>query len=132
MNHLVYWGELVIWVLWMLIYGLFFQIPHLGLGSELGYVAYHILNTPKFYFTCILVVIVALFRDFMWKSAKRTFFPQPYHIVQERALVELLTPTISNSTSNQPAYKHLGFAFEEPHDRVIVQSPNLVKKEKAQ
>lgn len=40
-------------------------------------------RSALFWFTALLIPIVCLLRDFIWKFYQRQFMPQEYHIVQE-------------------------------------------------
>lgn len=40
-------------------------------------------QSALFWFTTLLIPIVCLLRDFIWKFYQRQFMPQEYHIVQE-------------------------------------------------
>jgi hypothetical protein len=41
------------------------------------------MTSPRFWLTIIALPSVCLIRDFAWKYAKRMYYPQTYHHVQE-------------------------------------------------
>jgi len=44
---------------------------------------YHLAATSGYWFCILIGPFIALFRDAAWKFAKRVYFPEPYHLVQE-------------------------------------------------
>jgi magnesium-transporting ATPase (P-type) len=50
---------------------------------ETGGSIYHLAGTAGYWFVLGITPFVALLRDVVWKFAKRNYFPQPYHLVQE-------------------------------------------------
>jgi len=83
--------SIVLWFLWLLIYGVIAIIKSLswlGVGSEYLFVPYNLFDSGLFYFSVVLTVIFALFKDYAQKYIYRTYFPRPYHIVQELSLIK--------------------------------------------
>jgi len=96
--------SLLLWLLWMLIYSLVYLIPDLSLGPDMLYVPYNVLDSALYYLAIVLVTAVALYRDFAWKYVFRTYFPQPYHIIQELEVLQkqvVAEPVLSPITLQQ-------------------------------
>jgi phospholipid-transporting ATPase len=55
----------------------------IDLGNDMYWIIYRLFSNGPFYFTIILVPVVVLMRDYLWKAYQRNFDPLPYHIVQE-------------------------------------------------
>jgi len=85
-NHIANWGSILVWFIFLLIYGIFWSdFKSLGAGEALYYTIYEIGTYPAFYFTILLIPVICLFRDFLWKFFQRNSvkFFQPDHIIQE-------------------------------------------------
>jgi phospholipid-transporting ATPase len=78
-------GSLVIWLAFIPFYG--WLSPRLGGGlttaNELAGIVPKMFESPIFYALCLVLPPVCLVRDFAWKYAKRQYFAQDYHVVQE-------------------------------------------------
>jgi len=74
-------GSLVLW------FGLFpayaIVAPRLGFSTEYWNVLPQLYTSPVFYLMVVVVPILCLLRDFAWKYAKRMYYAQTYHHVQE-------------------------------------------------
>ncbi|GAA95052.1 hypothetical protein E5Q_01707 [Mixia osmundae IAM 14324] len=57
--------------------------PIIGFATEYHGIVPRLWASPVFYFCLALLPVACLLRDLGWKSYKRLFNPQPYHIVQE-------------------------------------------------
>jgi len=65
---------------------IYFQIfPSWGydISRNVFGVQYKMFGSAAFWFSIIIVPIVALARDFVWKACQHVFFPRDYHIVSE-------------------------------------------------
>eukprot|EP01133_Synstelium_polycarpum_P003848 gene3848-4443_t len=82
-NHLTVWGSIIIYFIWLLAFGKFWEFESLDVGSDLYSIIYRIGQSVLFYLTIVLVPILCLYKDITFKFAKRTLKPRPYHIVQE-------------------------------------------------
>ena len=84
-------GSLVIWLAFIPFYGWF--SPKLGGGlstnNELAGVVPKMYTSPVFYALCLVLPPVCLVRDVAWKYAKRMYFAQDYHVVQEISLYNI-------------------------------------------
>ncbi|KAI9168771.1 hypothetical protein LWI28_001718 [Acer negundo] len=97
------------------------------------FVIYVLMSTFYFYFTLLLVPVVALLGDFIYQGVQRWFFPYNYQIVQEihkheagDGRTQMLEMEIGNQLTPEEARslaiaqlpreisKHTGFAFDSP------------------
>lgn len=70
--------------IWFVLFPVYCYIaPMLGLSEELSGLVAPMFGNAAFWFGVLLVPVTAMIRDFTWKYIKRTYLPQPYHIVQE-------------------------------------------------
>jgi phospholipid-transporting ATPase len=75
-------GSLGIWFIFLPIYAT--VAPMLGVSTEYKNLLPIILGEPKFWLMSIVILpAICLLRDFAWKYAKRMYYPQAYHHVQE-------------------------------------------------
>jgi len=79
----VVWLSILAWVLWQLIYGVFWLQGAIDFGGDFLFVPYHLFDSAGYWFVVPLTVLVALYRDIVWKYIFQTYFPRPYHIIQE-------------------------------------------------
>jgi len=77
---------------------------------------------PVFYFCLLLFPVICLTRDYVWKYYRRTYFPTPYHIVQEiqkfnlsdyRPRQEQFQKAIKKVRATQRMRRQRGFAFSQ-------------------
>ncbi|ORX35777.1 putative calcium transporting ATPase [Kockovaella imperatae] len=77
---------------------------------------------PVFYFVLILLPMVCLLRDYVWKYFRRTYYPASYHIVQEiqkfnlsdyRPRQEQFQKAIKKVRATQRMRRQRGFAFSQ-------------------
>ncbi|KAK0573934.1 hypothetical protein LWI29_015770 [Acer saccharum] len=97
------------------------------------FVIYVLMSTFYFYFTLLLVPVVALLGDFIYQGVQRWFFPYNYQIVQEihkhepgEGRTQMLEMELGNQLTPEEARslaiaqlpreisKHTGFAFDSP------------------
>lgn len=103
-------------------------------------------SSPVFWALVLLVPVLVLARDFLWKFYRRQFCPHPYHIVQELKLNEsakqksIMDPKNSNlvfeGTNGKPR-KSRGFSFSQSYGQNLVleaygQSPKLSSKKSSE
>ena len=74
-------GSLAIWFIFLPIYA--FAAPKLGFSTEYTNVLPILFSSPRFWLMMIALPALCLIRDFAWKYAKRMYYPQTYHHVQE-------------------------------------------------
>ena len=75
-------GSLAIWLIFLPAYAI--VAPLLGFSTEYRNILPVILTDPNYWLMSIVALpCLCLLRDFAWKYAKRIYFPQSYHHVQE-------------------------------------------------
>ena len=75
-------GSLAIWFIFLPIYA--YAAPKLGFSTEYAGLLPILLSSAKFWLmSCVVLPALCLLRDFAWKYAKRMYYPQSYHHVQE-------------------------------------------------
>lgn len=74
-------GSLLIWFIFLPVYGI--VAPLLGFSTEYKNIIPVVFTTPQFYIMAVVLPALCLLRDFAWKYAKRMYYPQSYHHVQE-------------------------------------------------
>eukprot|EP00163_Fabomonas_tropica_P014185 TRINITY_DN2587_c0_g2_i3.p1 TRINITY_DN2587_c0_g2~~TRINITY_DN2587_c0_g2_i3.p1 ORF type:complete len:1203 (+),score=339.25 TRINITY_DN2587_c0_g2_i3:849-4457(+) len=87
LNHLTIWGSIASIFVYYAVYCALWNTPA-NMAPQMYFVFYRLAPLPLFWFTVIMVPIATLLRDFVWKSVKRAFWPEMYHIVQEIAMME--------------------------------------------
>lgn len=111
-------GSLVIWLAFIPIYAT--VAPLTGLSPELQGVIPVMFSSPVFYALVLILPPVCLLRDFAWKYAKRMYFPQTYHHVQEiqkynvqdyRPRMEQFQKAVRKVRQVQRMRKQRGYAF---------------------
>ena len=74
-------GSLAIWFIFLPVYAT--VAPKLGFSEEYVNILPVLFTTPAFWLMAVVLPALCLLRDFAWKYAKRMYFPQSYHHVQE-------------------------------------------------
>lgn len=75
-------GSLVVWFIFLPVYAT--VAPKLGFSEEYVNILPKLFSDPNFWLMSMGVLpALCLLRDFAWRYAKRMWFPQPYHHVQE-------------------------------------------------
>lgn len=75
-------GSLLVWFIFLPVYAT--VAPMLGFSTEYKNILPVLLADPKFWLMgCLGLPALCLLRDFAWKYAKRMYYPQAYHHVQE-------------------------------------------------
>ncbi|KAI8539269.1 hypothetical protein RHMOL_Rhmol09G0169000 [Rhododendron molle] len=122
-HHFSVGGSMLAWLTFIVVYS--------GVYTTTGIysVVYVSISTAYFYVTFLLVPIVALLGDFLYKGFQRWFFPYDYQIIQEihrhepdrprPQIIQLLTPEEERSFAvaqipRESTSKHTGFAFDSP------------------
>ncbi|KAI6911307.1 putative phospholipid-transporting, partial [Hortaea werneckii] len=114
-------GSLAIWFIFLPIYA--FAAPRLGFSEEYTNVLPVLMGDPNFWLMSMLALPgLCLVRDFAWKYAKRMYFPQSYHHVQEiqkyniqdyRPRMEQFQKAIRKVRQVQRMRKQRGYAFSQ-------------------
>jgi len=108
-NHVFLWGSIIAYVVWLLVYGVFFDVPNVDAGADLYYVIFHLGTTPLFYFAVLITPVICLWRDVTWKYIFRTNLPQSYHIVQE---IEMLDDSKKSKSAKRRSH-YTGYSFSQ-------------------
>ncbi|CAH2038382.1 unnamed protein product [Thlaspi arvense] len=128
-HHITVGGSILAWLVFAFMYcGI--TTPR-DRNENVYFVIYVLMSTFYFYFTLLLVPVVALLADFIYQVVERWYFPYDYQIVQEihrhepdssnadqLEIANELTPEEARSyaISQLPREisKHTGFAFDSP------------------
>ncbi|KAF2078368.1 hypothetical protein CYY_000352 [Polysphondylium violaceum] len=108
-NHVAIWGSIVIYFMWLVIFGKFWEVDSLDVGSDLYSIIYHLGTSAVFYFSILIVPVIALWRDFTWKFIHRSELTKPYHVAQE--LQKSSTPKKSIGSKKKSGYT--GYSFSQ-------------------
>ncbi|KAK9461047.1 uncharacterized protein V1516DRAFT_674868 [Lipomyces oligophaga] len=122
-------GSFIFWLIFFPIYGT--VAPKIGISDEFYGTVSHLYGSLTFWAMIVVLPAMCLLRDFAWKYAKRMYFPQSYHHVQEiqkyniadyRPRMEQFQKAIRKVRQVQRMRKQRGFAFsqgDEDQSRVI-------------
>ena len=112
-------GSYVLWIIFLPIYSKYGHLLHI---YELWGVDEPLLGSSSFWLSIIIVPIICLMRDFIWKYHKRQTIPQPYHIVQEiqkysipdyRPRAEKFMKAVQRVRKLQRMRRNRGYAFSQ-------------------
>ncbi|KAF2763858.1 putative phospholipid-transporting ATPase [Teratosphaeria nubilosa] len=114
-------GSLAIWFIFLPVYAI--VAPKLGFSTEYTNILPKVLGDPNFWLMSMVILpALCLIRDFAWKYAKRMYFPQSYHHVQEiqkyniqdyRPRMEQFQKAIRKVRQVQRMRKQRGYAFSQ-------------------
>ncbi|KAG1764931.1 Ca-transporting ATPase [Suillus occidentalis] len=113
-------GSFVFTMLFLPLYAV--VAPAIGFSTEYYGLVPRLWTDAVFYLVLILVPIVCLTRDFIWKYYRRTYIPLPYHIAQElqkynipdyRPRQEQFQKAIKKVRAVQRMRRNRGFAFSQ-------------------
>ncbi|WEW57821.1 aminophospholipid translocase [Emydomyces testavorans] len=115
-------GSFLIWMGFIPAYA--YTAPNVGSGFSTEYLGIipHLLPLPTFWLMAIVLPAICLLRDFAWKYAKRMYYPQSYHHVQEiqkynvqdyRPRMEQFQKAIRKVRQVQRMRKQRGYAFSQ-------------------
>ncbi|KAI6247211.1 hypothetical protein HI914_05063 [Erysiphe necator] len=122
-------GSMVVWLGFLAIYANF--SPRFGFSEEFNGVIPRLYPSPVFWLQVIVLPTLCLIRDISWKYAKRMYFPQSYHHIQEiqkyniqdyRPRMEQFQKAIRKIRQVQRMRKQRGYAFsqaDESQTRVL-------------
>ncbi|KAK3058945.1 aminophospholipid translocase [Extremus antarcticus] len=115
-------GSLLFWFIWISVYATVTPLPALNFSTEYKNVLPVLFTDPSFWLMAVVVPVLCLLRDFAWKYAKRMYFPQAYHHVQEiqkyniqdyRPRMEQFQKAIRKVRQVQRMRKQRGYAFSQ-------------------
>ncbi|KAH8704685.1 hypothetical protein GQ44DRAFT_507624 [Phaeosphaeriaceae sp. PMI808] len=113
-------GSFLLWFILMPIYAI--VAPKVNISNEYIGVIERLFPDPRFWAMVIVLPPLCLIRDFAWKYAKRMYFPQAYHHVQEiqkyniqdyRPRMEQFQKAIRKVRQVQRMRKQRGYAFSQ-------------------
>ncbi|KAK5174615.1 aminophospholipid translocase [Saxophila tyrrhenica] len=113
-------GSLLIWFIFLPVYAT--VAPMLNFSTEYTNVLPVLLTDPSFWLMAVVLPALCLLRDFAWKYAKRMYYPQAYHHVQEiqkyniqdyRPRMEQFQKAIRKVRQVQRMRKQRGYAFSQ-------------------
>ncbi|PWW75823.1 phospholipid-translocating P-type ATPase [Tuber magnatum] len=113
-------GSMLIWMGFMPAYAT--VAPMLGFSEEYHGILGRLITSPVFWAMAIILPCLCLVRDFAWKYAKRMYFPQTYHHIQEiqkyniqdyRPRMEQFQKAIRKVRQVQRMRKQRGYAFSQ-------------------
>ncbi|KAF8608093.1 calcium transporting ATPase [Ceratobasidium sp. AG-I] len=99
--------------------------PAIGFSTEYAGIVQRLWTDWVFYLTILLLPLVCLIRDYVWKYYRRTYNPASYHIAQElqkynipdyRPRQEQFQKAIKKVRAVQRMRKNRGFAFSQTED----------------
>ncbi|KAF2456485.1 ATPase [Lineolata rhizophorae] len=113
-------GSMIIWMIFLPVYA--YVAPLTGLSMEYIGVIPRLFSSPVFWLMGLVLPFLCLLRDFAWKYAKRMYFPQSYHHIQEiqkyniqdyRPRMEQFQKAIRKVRQVQRMRKQRGYAFSQ-------------------
>ncbi|KAI1913572.1 aminophospholipid translocase [Ophidiomyces ophidiicola] len=115
-------GSFFIWMGFIPAYA--YAAPNIGSGFSTEYLGIipQLLPLPVFWLMAVVLPAICLLRDFAWKYAKRMYYPQSYHHVQEiqkynvqdyRPRMEQFQKAIRKVRQVQRMRKQRGYAFSQ-------------------
>ncbi|KAL9489270.1 hypothetical protein ACSS6W_001547 [Trichoderma asperelloides] len=122
-------GSMAVWWVFIAVYGT--VAPKIHISTEYFGVIPKLYSSPVFWLQTFVLACLCLSRDFAWKYAKRMYFPQTYHHIQEiqkyniqdyRPRMEQFQKAIRKVRQVQRMRKQRGYAFsqaDESQTRVL-------------
>ncbi|KAI9779356.1 MAG: hypothetical protein M1816_003603 [Peltula sp. TS41687] len=123
-------GSMVIWMAFIPIYATIASST-MKFSTEYHGVIARLFTSPIFWLMALVLPVLCLLRDYSWKYAKRMYFPQTYHHIQEiqkyniqdyRPRMEQFQKAIRKVRHVQRMRKQRGYAFsqaDESQTRVL-------------
>ncbi|EJD39298.1 phospholipid-translocating P-type ATPase [Auricularia subglabra TFB-10046 SS5] len=110
--------------------------PLVNLSPEYQGIVPRLWTDAVFYFTLLLLPVVCLARDYVWKFYRRTYQPASYHIAQElqkynipdyRPRQEQFQKAIKKVRAVQRLRRNRGFAFSQTEDAARQDQARLIR-----
>jgi len=108
-NHFFVWGSIIVYAVWLMVYGVFFEGT--SMGADLYKTVFQLYHAGVYYLVIIFVIVLCLWRDVTWKFFSRTSLPQSYHIVQELQALDKLSKKGERKASARKIYT--GYSFSQ-------------------
>ncbi|ORY37234.1 phospholipid-translocating P-type ATPase [Rhizoclosmatium globosum] len=110
-------------VAWMTLFPLYAWLaPMINLSPELYGIPGTMYSSWTFWFSILVVPVMPLIRDFVWKYYKRSYWPRSYHIIQEmqafniqdyRPRMDWFKKAVYKARQIQRLKRSRGFAFSQ-------------------
>lgn len=116
-------GSFIFTMIFLPLYAL--AAPAIGFSTEYAGIVPRLWENGVFYLTLLLLPVVCLIRDYVWKYYRRTYSPASYHIAQElqkynipdyRPRQEQFQKAIKKVRAVQRMRRNRGFAFSQTED----------------
>lgn len=107
-NHFTMWGSIIVYAIWLMVYGVFFDGT--SMGADLYRSVFMLYRAPEYYLVIVFVVVLCLWRDVTWKFFQRTDLPESYHIVQE---IQAYDTRDRNSNKASARKIYTGYSFSQ-------------------
>ncbi|CAE6467336.1 hypothetical protein ACGC1H_005047 [Rhizoctonia solani] len=116
-------GSFIFTMIFLPLYAL--AAPAIGFSTEYDGIVPRLWSNWVFYLTLLLLPMVCLIRDYVWKYYRRTYNPASYHIAQElqkynipdyRPRQEQFQKAIKKVRAVQRMRRNRGFAFSQTED----------------
>ncbi|CAG8563411.1 1479_t:CDS:10 [Cetraspora pellucida] len=113
-------GSFVFWMVFIFVYGMI--APRFRISEEYDGIIPKLFTSPIFYLFVLLVPVICLLRDYVWKYVKRMYRSRTYHTIQEiqkfnipdyRPRAEQFQKAIRKVRAVQRLRKSRGFAFSQ-------------------
>ncbi|TBU23842.1 phospholipid-translocating P-type ATPase [Dichomitus squalens] len=110
--------------------------PAIGFSTQYSGIVPRLWTDAVFYFVLLLVPIICLTRDFVWKYYRRTYQPETYHIAQEiqkynipdyRPRQEQFQKAIKKVRAVQRMRRNRGFAFSQTENASRQDQARLIR-----
>lgn len=127
-------GSFIFAMVFLPIYAL--VAPAIGFSTEYRGLVPRLWGNSIFYFSLLLVPIVCLARDYVWKYYRRTYKPASYHIAQElqkynipdyRPRQEQFQKAIKKVRAVQRMRRNRGFAFSQTENGTKQDQARLIR-----
>ncbi|EMD33044.1 aminophospholipid-transporting P-type ATPase [Gelatoporia subvermispora B] len=127
-------GSFVFTMLFLPLYAV--VAPAIGFSKEYYGLVPRLWTDAVFYFMLILVPVICLTRDFVWKYYRRTYRPETYHIAQEiqkynipdyRPRQEQFQKAIKKVRAVQRMRRNRGFAFSQTENAARQDQARLIR-----
>ena len=116
-------GSFILYLIYLPAYG--YAAPAIGFSRVYYGTIPRLFSSPVFYLMAVILPCLCLVRDYAWKYAKRMYYPQAYHHVQEiqkynvqdyRPRMEQFQKVIRKVRQVQRMRKQRGYAFSQADD----------------
>ncbi|CAG9461573.1 unnamed protein product [Pedinophyceae sp. YPF-701] len=87
LHHFSIWGSIIVWFIFIIVYGA--VPPEWMLDENVRYLFVDIVaKMPRFWLICLVVPVLAVLPDFLYRVLRRLVYPDDHHILQEHNLMK--------------------------------------------